>query len=223
MPHTFVHLRFDPERTAFWLPEHGQQAAAKIPVKSFWALRVNWDGDEDDHAPDFIFVISSKPSPFPLVNSSLTLGPKVTGGTDVFWEEPTALRTVQYIVTDDEHAPQPLYLHTTPTLPINVYCRPPIHWFHYRLDQWSLKCFLRTVHEILPLARDFRKQEKLSRARSGGLERVEEGWSPYDGGDAYIIGGRNDPKTFVFKFLGGPFPSLEGPPTIYEEIRLYKQ
>lgn len=87
MPHTFVHLRLDPEQTAFWLPEYGQRAAAKIPVKSFWALRVNWDGDEDDNAPGFIFVISSKRSPFPLANSSLTLGPKVADDTDVFWEQ----------------------------------------------------------------------------------------------------------------------------------------
>lgn len=223
MPHTFVHLKLNPRVSAYWLPLSGQKAAEKIPVQSFWALRINWYGDERDYAPGFIFVISSQPSPYPLGNASLTLGPKVAQGTGVRWEQPTALRTMEPIVTENQNVYRPLYLHSAPMISIHPYCRPPVEWIHYRLDMWSLKSFLRVAHELFPASRDFRTREKRSHARSGGPEKVEPGWLPFDGGDPYIVGGRNDPKTFVFKFLQDPYPPLEGPPTIYEEIRLYKQ
>ncbi|PIL23232.1 hypothetical protein GSI_14542 [Ganoderma sinense ZZ0214-1] len=201
---------------------------SKLPTRSLsalsqWALRANWDGDEGDPAPAFIFVVSSQPSPYPLVNASLTLGPKLAHDTGVLCEHPTALRTTGPIMTENKNVCCPLYLHAAPMISINPYCRPIVEWFHYRLDAWSLEAFIRIAHELFPASQDFRERQKRSQARSGGPEGVEPEWSSFDGGNSYIIGGRNDPRTFVFKFLKDPYPSLEGPPTIYEEIRLYKQ
>ncbi|PIL23221.1 hypothetical protein GSI_14530 [Ganoderma sinense ZZ0214-1] len=223
MPHTFVHLKLNPKVSAYWLPLSGQQAAEKIPVRSFWALRANWYGDEGDPAPGFIFVVSSQPSPYPLVNASLTLGPKLAHDTGVLCEHPTALRTMEPIMTENKNVCCPLYLHAAPMISINPDCRPLVEWFHYRLDAWSLEVFIRVARELFPASQDFREWQKRSQAKSGGPEGVEPEWSSFDGGNSYIIGGRNDPRTFVFKFLKDPYPSLEGPPTIYEEIRLYKQ
>ena len=224
MPHSFVPLKFDPKLTAYWLPPSGQLAAAKIHVESFWALRTNWAGDERDPAPGFIFVVSSDPSPFPLQNASFTLGPKFATDTGVRWDDTTTLRTTKHIRTIDEDLPVPLYLHTVPMLSINPYARPPIKTVRYQLEKQSLNNFLHVAHDLLPAAWAFRRWHTRRHGRTGGSECVQEGWSTFGEGDRYVLEGRNDPKTYVFKFLESPpYPSLEGPGNIYHEIWLYKQ
>ena len=195
-------------------------------MEPFWALRTNWDGDESDPAPGFIFVVSSDPSPFPIQTASFTLGPKFAMDSGTHWNdsEGATLRTTKPITTIEEDLSLPLYLHAVPMLPINPYARPPIKAVHYQLDKTSLNKFLHVAHELLPVAWDFRTWHTRRHGRTGGQECVQEDWSTFGEGGRYVLGGRNDPKTYVFNFLEGPlYPSLEGPGTIYHEIWLYKQ
>nr|VWO95334.1 N/A [Ganoderma boninense] len=225
MPHSFVPLKFNPKLTAYWLPPSGQLAAAKIHVASFWALRTNWSGDESDKAPGFIFVVSSDPSPFPLENASLTLGPKFDRNTGACWNDATALRTTKPIRTfKEEHMPLPLYLHTVPMLSLSPYACHPMKTVRYQLDKPSLDKFLHFAHELQDAGWAFRKWHARRHGRTGGSEQAQEDWSTFGEGGRYILGGRNDPKAYVFKFLEGPlYPSFEGPGNIYHEIWQYKQ
>ncbi|KAI1787530.1 hypothetical protein LXA43DRAFT_1028571 [Ganoderma leucocontextum] len=210
MPHSFVHLKFDPKLTAYWLPPSGQLAAAKIPVEPFWALRTNWDGDESDLAPGFIFVVSSDPSPFPLQNASFTLGPKFATDTGAHWNEAATLRMTKPIHTIEEDLSCPLYLHTVPTLPINPYARPPIKAVNYQLDKPSLNKFLRVAHELLPVAWDFRTWHKRRHGRTGGSECIQEDWSTFGEWWEVCFGGTKRSEDLCVQVLGGALPVFRG-------------
>ncbi|KAI0631319.1 hypothetical protein C8Q77DRAFT_1132683 [Trametes polyzona] len=242
MTHSFVCAEFDPGESACWLSPSGQRTAANIRTCCFWALRFDLN-DIADHtirdwsrySPPVLCAVSSQPSPIPLPNASLTLGPKIdlnSGelSTDDGSDE-AQLIVEPPIECNPSKLHQPLYLHTVPILRLAWNRRRPIQTVLHTLSADSLERFREIAKHNHGLLRDVWARGKKAhlarllphRARSDS-DSTE--WSLLSGlPEREAITGRlANPRAYAFDFFyEGRLPLCDGPAWIYREIYVYNQ
>ncbi|KAI0767558.1 hypothetical protein C8Q74DRAFT_1281032 [Fomes fomentarius] len=225
MNHSFVPARLHPGRSAYWLPPSGQAAACRLPTGWFWALRASIV-DPDSYgldAPPLLFLVASEPSPYPILNASLTLGPRKTQDTGRCRGDDAELIVRNGPLPSMESViDEPLYLHTVPALHLSMYYCPPLKSYYYGLEQDSLRKFIARVEDDMRQAHEYR-ENALS---TYGYEAIKNGWAAptQDAGRMGFGVALNDPHTYVFDF-GPPeaTPCFEGKATVYDELMLYVQ
>ncbi|KAI0719777.1 hypothetical protein C8T65DRAFT_635132 [Cerioporus squamosus] len=234
MPHTFLPVRFDPARSAYWLPAHGQRTAARMRTDWFWALRISFQDPANheanatsaDPCPPWLFVVASTPSPYPNVpKASFTLGPREADDTGTIVGRDSEL----LVKASDGPLPslerllqEPLFLHTVPALRLHMNARPPLDVCYFALEEESLRAFVSGALESIHLAEQYR-EDALERY---GYDAVKNGWAAptTDAGRMRFGEGLNDPHAYVFDLeCPRKIPCLERPSFVYEELMLYRQ
>ncbi|RDX52471.1 hypothetical protein OH76DRAFT_1480591 [Lentinus brumalis] len=229
MSHTLLPTKFEPERSAYWLPKSGRLAASRLPTRRFWGLRACFNDDESDNIwPPYLFVVSSFPSPYPVEKPFYTLGPRLVKETGAIVGEDAEILTSTPIPTTEERASWPLFLHVLPALPINVYRSRAMMMLYYTLTEAGLQTFDKGVERCLQTA-DADAREALA---THGFEKIKNGWNAPQqdaGHDEYSFGETiGDPHSYVFDFdsemlPGMNYPSFEGPSVVYDELMQYNQ
>ncbi|KAI0719779.1 hypothetical protein C8T65DRAFT_603238 [Cerioporus squamosus] len=228
MAHTLLPAKFEPERSAYWLPKSGQLAASRLPTRRFWGLRTCFnDQERDNRYPPWLFVVSSFPSPYPVENASYSLGPKVVRETGAIVRDDAEILTTTPIPTTEERASWPLFLHLLPAILINVYRSQPLRLLYFTLTEDSFRTFYNGVERCVRAA-DANAREALA---THGFEKIKNDWNApqLDGNHgAYMFGETIDPHSYVFDFdpelpPGSKLPSFEGPSVVYDELMLYNQ
>ncbi|KAI0763490.1 hypothetical protein BD413DRAFT_209540 [Trametes elegans] len=229
---TLVQARFNPRVSSYWLPETGRETAARIPTKSFWALRAHNShyASEEDPAPRQLFVLSNEPSPYPFAEASMTIGPKYSLQSQVEFNPGAQLTVWPPIPTLDHALHRPVYIHTVPSLRINMLFLFAIHEFTLVLEKESMARFIDTANEAHRLAlvheneghRIYRRPMP-DDERAGQTEcRLPRRRTRTD--PTYFFGELHNPRSYAFNFEPTKTISFpEVPSTIYEEILLYKQ
>ncbi|RPD61797.1 hypothetical protein L226DRAFT_612220 [Lentinus tigrinus ALCF2SS1-7] len=235
MPHTFLPVKFNPAKSAYWLPSPGQRAAARMPTRWFWALWIslldpdNYDDNtaSGDPCPMYLFVVASTPSPYPNVpKSSFTLGPRVAEDTG------TLVGNGAELLTHASHGPfasiereihKPLYLHTVPAIRFHMFARPPLDFCYFALKEESLRKFTSGARESLLLAEQYRAHA----LETYGYDAIKNGWTAptTDAGRMRFGDGLNDPHAYAFDLdeFPIPVPCLEQRPMVYGELMKYRQ
>ena len=222
MVHSIVPARFDPRRSAYWLSPSGQEAASRLSTDWFWALRATL-GDRESAAPGMLFLVTSDPSPYPIPNPSLTLGPRQAQDTGTIQGSDADL-----LVRDgplpslERDIHKPLYVHTVPALRIHFYCCPPLTSHYYHLEQESLRRFKSSAEENQRIAAEYRKKALATL----GFEAVKNTWAAptRDAGSLRFGQGLNDPHAYVFDFdAPSTTPALDKSAAVYNEVMLYVQ
>ncbi|KAI0659747.1 hypothetical protein C8Q70DRAFT_933206 [Cubamyces menziesii] len=230
MPHTLIVAQFHPVASSYWLPRSGQLAAARIPTVPFWALRFSLDDfEEDSDRPQQLCVVSPEPSPVPLPNASLTLGPKHAVLSGTFYTGDEDLTAKAALPCPDRMLRRPVYLHTTPVIWMHMFCSPPVECVVCQLEEDSIRRFRQAVQDgtkALYKYRNNKEQEKwAAQVAQWGRHDLSEfvfgqhGWDP-----TYMFSHLNNPKAYCFTFFySGNVPGFGDRPTIYDELLLYAQ
>ena len=229
MSHSFLPVKFEPERSAHWLPKAGRLAAARLPTRRFWALRICFTDDERDKIwPPWLFVIASSPSPYPVENASFTLGPRRVLGAGVVVDGDADIQTTAPIPTMESRVSRPLYLHIVPALPLDLPHCSALLRTSFTLTEDSLRTFHDGVARCIRTADDNIREAQATHSP----ESLKNGWyAPRldANSDAYMFGEPSNPHKYVFDFgFHLPldtidFPAFEVPPTVYDELMLYNQ
>ena len=170
-----------------------------------------------------LFLVTSDPSPYPIPNPSLTLGPRQAQDTGTIQGVDADLRVHDGplpSVERDIH--KPLYVHTVPALRIHFYCCPPLTSHYYHLEQESLRRFKSSAEENQRLAAEYRKKALATL----GFEAVKNTWAAptRDAGSLRFGQGLNDPHAYVFDFEApSTTPALDKSAAVYNEVMLYVQ
>ena len=233
MPHTILPVKFNPARSAFWLPASGQRAAARMHTKWFWALRISFEDphtrepilDTSDPCPPWLFVVASTPSPYPNVpKASFTLGPREADdtGTIVGHDAELLVREIEGPLPSLERLlRRPIFLHMVPAL--RLYICPPLDFCYYALTEESLDKFISGVRESMVSAERYRAHA----LETYGYDAVKNDWAAptINAGRTVMFGGEpDDPRAYVFDMgLTRPIPCIERPPLVYEELMIYRQ
>ncbi|KAH9899140.1 hypothetical protein C8Q73DRAFT_787063 [Cubamyces lactineus] len=230
MPHTLIVAQFHPAASSYWLPRSGQRAAARIPTVPFWALRFNLnDYSEKSDRPHQLCVVSPDPSPVPLPNASLTLGPKHAVLSGTFYTGNEDLTAMAALPCSDWLVRRPLYIHATPVISMDMFCCPPLECVICQLDEDSMRRFRQAVRDGTEALYEYRKdkeQEKwAAQVAQWGRHDLSEfvfgqhGWDP-----TYMFSRLNNPQAYCFAFVySGKMPGFAQRPTIYNELLLYAQ
>ncbi|KAI0659757.1 hypothetical protein C8Q70DRAFT_980988 [Cubamyces menziesii] len=230
MPHTLTAARFDPVTSSYWLSHSGRRAVMRIVRSPFWAFRFNLaDSREDENNPMYLCIVSPEPSPLPLPNASLTLGPKHSVYTSASRAGDEELTCDISFPCSDWMVDNPLYLHTTPIIEIHMRNLLPVQEVFAQLKKDSLHRFKEAVRENKNALRGH--WEASQRAR--WAEQIAD-WDKHQiseltfsdlGGDpTYMFGYLNNPQAYFFEFFyQGTMPGFDERPTIYEELFLYAQ
>ncbi|KAI0326093.1 hypothetical protein GY45DRAFT_1437883 [Cubamyces sp. BRFM 1775] len=229
MPHSFVVCLFDPWISSRWLTPSARLAAAKIQAQPFWALRVSL-ADEEHYKdtpimnPTLLYVVSTIPSPIPIANSSLVLGPKASKfSSSRAYENPELV--VKPPLPSFELALQiPVYLHTTPRIRIHWSFNKPFTRISYVLDDTSLLKFKDIALDNIQSELDYWRQVVRPARGQVAMGDVPVEWSTFSGPeDPYVLGGLNNPQAYAFHFLEGSDRPVEYTSYIYHELYLYNQ
>ncbi|KAI0659753.1 hypothetical protein C8Q70DRAFT_93376 [Cubamyces menziesii] len=230
MPHTLIVAQFHPVASSYWLPRSGQLAAARIPTAPFWALRFNLnDYSEDSNRPSQLCVVSPEPSPVPLPNVSLTLGPKHAVLTGTFYTGNEDLTAMDALPCADWLVRRPLYIHATPVISMDMFCCPPLECVICQLEEDSIRRFRQAVRDGTKALYKYRKDKEQEQwaARMAQWDRHDlsqftfgqHGWDP-----TYMFSRLNNPQAYCFAFFySGKVPGFGQRPTIYNELLLYAQ
>ncbi|KAI0323548.1 hypothetical protein GY45DRAFT_1332459 [Cubamyces sp. BRFM 1775] len=231
MPHTLTAVQFNPAASAYWLPRSGQRTAAKIPTTQFWAIRFHIDDSEEgDTCPKWLCVVSPEPSPLPLPNASMTLGPKRSRVSSVIHAGHEDLTLgVALPCTNDETVHLPMYVHTAPVVKIHMFCSPPVKRVLCQFEGESLRRFKRTVRDNDAALRE----HWISRQSIQWVRRIAH-WNHHGLPDptfseqaidpTYMWSYLNNPRAYCFDFIyDGLVNAIEKRPRIHEEILLYAQ
>ncbi|KAI0326086.1 hypothetical protein GY45DRAFT_1329333 [Cubamyces sp. BRFM 1775] len=230
MPHTFTVVRFDPVASSYWLPRSGRLAAGRIPTSLFWALRFSpADYQEDSDRPPQLCAVSSEPSPLPIVNASLTLGPKRSIQSGSFYAGNEELTSIVPLPCSDRALRRPLYLHAIPVLWIHMFGSSPVEDVMCQLEEDSILRFRQAVRDGTKALCKYwvaKEQEKWAERVANWDKHdlseftfVQGGWDP-----TYMFSQLNNPKAYQFAFYyNGEAPVFGHPVGIYEEILLYVQ
>ena len=202
----------------------------RIVRSPFWAFRFNLaDSREDENNPMYLCIVSPEPSPLPLPNASLTLGPKHSVYTSASRAGDEELTCDISFPCSDWMVDNPLYLHTTPIIEIHMRNLLPVQEVFAQLKKDSLHRFKEAVRENKNALRGH--WEASQRAR--WAEQIAD-WDKHQiseltfsdlGGDpTYMFGYLNNPQAYFFEFFyQGTMPGFDERPTIYEELFLYAQ
>ena len=236
MPHTLAAVQFDPDASAYWLPRSGQLTAAKIPTTQFWAIRFHIDDSgEGDNCPKWLCVVSPEPSPLPLPNASMTLGPKRSRQSSIVRhagdEDQDLTLDVPLPCANDETICRPMYVHTAPVLRIHMFRSPPVKRVFCQFDEESLRRFKKTVRENRAALRTHwlsRQKEEWARRiaqwDNHSLPDLSTAFSEQAVDPTYMFSYLNNPQAYCFKFIyDGTACAIEKRPKIYEEMLLYAQ
>ena len=178
----------------------------------------------------FLCVVSPEPSPVPLPNASMTLGPKHSVHSSAFRAGDEELTCDTALPCSDWMVDHPLYLHTTPVMEIHMCHLPPVEDVLVQLKDDSLRRFKAAVRGNRTALREYWKAAQKAR----WAERIAD-WDKHHlseltlsgrpGGDStYMFGYLNNPQAYRFEFFyDGIMPGFEVRPTIYEELLLYAQ
>ncbi|KAI8972808.1 hypothetical protein BD414DRAFT_468920 [Trametes punicea] len=229
MPHSIVVAQFDPVRGSYWLPVSGRLATRKILTQPFLAYALSFHDFANDKGPPFkLCVISSRPSPIPLRDASLTIGPKVAIDANAFYVGDNQLIVIPPLPCRKADLRHPTYVHTVPSLTTLMSRGALSQTVLYQLDEDSFRQLTETASRNRgDLIKYWNGQREarwaLAAARWQRCDVLEASFMR-DDDPTSMFSYLNNPHAYCFDFFDVPFlPCVEDSTHVYNEFLVYGQ